>query len=69
MDRLIQRLKSAHGLSEEESYKILNTIAEYLKEKFPMIEGAIDNLFQSGTTPVHRTTSGDAPSEASDPIQ
>jgi len=51
MDQLIQKLKSAHGLSEEESHKILHTIADYLKEKFPMVGGAIDNLFQSGTTP------------------
>jgi hypothetical protein len=51
MDQLIQKLKSAHGLSEEESRKILRTIADYLKERFPLVGGAIDNLFQSGTTP------------------
>jgi hypothetical protein len=51
MDELIQKLQSVHGLSAEQSRGILNTITGYIKEKFPMVEGAIDNLFQSGTTP------------------
>lgn len=51
MEELIQKLQNTHGLSAEQSHGILNTIAEYLKEKFPMVGGAIDNLFQSGTTP------------------
>ena len=38
-------------LSAEQSHGILNTITGYIKEKFPMVAGAIDNLFQSGTTP------------------
>ncbi len=54
MEELIQKLQSAHGLSAEESQKILGTIANYLKEQFPMVGGAIDNLFQSGTTPTGR---------------
>lgn len=51
MEELIQKLQSVHGLSEEQSYGILNTITGYIKEKFPMVAGAVDNLFQSGTTP------------------
>ena len=69
MDQLIEKLKTAHGLSEEESYKILGTIAEFLKERFPMVGGAIDNLFQSGTTPSGPgTTPGDVQSTGADPI-
>jgi hypothetical protein len=69
MDQLIQKLKSAHGLSEEESSKILRTIADYLKEKFPMVGGAIDNLFQSGNTPSETGTSPeDVQSNVADPI-
>lgn len=69
MDQLIQKLQSAHGLSEEESHKILGTIADYLKERFPMVGGAIDNLFQSGTTPTGPgTTPGDVQSTVADPI-
>ena len=69
MDELIQKLQSNHGLSAEESHKILSTIADYLKEKFPMVGGAIDNLFQSGTTPSGPgTTPEDVQSTVSDPI-
>lgn len=69
MEELIQKLQSVHGLSAEESHKILGTIADYLKEKFPMVGGAIDNLFQSGTTPSGPgTTPKDVQSTVADPI-
>lgn len=51
MEELIQKLQNIHGLSAEQSHGILNTITGYIKEKFPMVAGAVDNLFQSGTTP------------------
>lgn len=51
MEELIQKLQNIHGLTPEQSHGILNTITNYVKEKFPMVGGAIDNLFQSGTTP------------------
>lgn len=51
MEELIKKLQLAHGLSPEQSHSILNTITGYIKEKFPMVAGAVDNLFQSGTTP------------------
>jgi hypothetical protein len=51
MEDLIKRLQNNHGLTAEQSYGVLNTIASFIKEKFPMVGGAIDNLFQSGTTP------------------
>ncbi|MDP4283567.1 MAG: hypothetical protein Q8891_04025 [Bacteroidota bacterium] len=51
MEELIQKLQNTHGLSAEQSQSILNTITSYVKEKFPMVGGAIDNLFQSGSTP------------------
>jgi hypothetical protein len=51
MEELIQKLQSIHGLSAGEAHGILNTIITFIKEKFPMVSGAIDNLFQTGTTP------------------
>jgi hypothetical protein len=57
MEELIQRLQSMHGLSAEQSYGILNTIVTFIKEKYPMVSGAIDNLFQTHTT---SSTSPDA---------
>jgi hypothetical protein len=61
MEELIKKLQANHGLSAEQSQGILNTIADYIKEKFPMLGGAIDNLFQSGTTP---SAPGTTPSDA-----
>ncbi|MEP7251542.1 MAG: hypothetical protein ABI683_04155 [Ginsengibacter sp.] len=51
MEELIKKLQDNHGLSAEQSHGILSTITGFIKEKFPMVSGAIDNLFQSGTTP------------------
>jgi hypothetical protein len=51
MEELIQKLQNIHGLSAEQSHGILNTITSFVKEKFPMVGGAIDSIFQSGTTP------------------
>ena len=59
MEELIQKLQNIHGLSAEQSQGILTTISSYIKEKFPMVGGAIDNLFQSGTTPAAGTTASD----------
>ena len=59
MEELIQKLQNIHGLSAEQSQGILTTISSYIKEKFPMVGGAIDNLFQSGTTPAAGTTAAD----------
>ena len=57
------------GLSAEQSHGILSTITNFVKEKFPMVGGAIDNLFQSGTTPsAPGTTPADVNANAADPI-
>lgn len=62
MDELIKKLEEKHGLSAEQSQNILNTIVGYIKDKFPMVSGAVDNLFQQGTTPSSGTTPSDVQS-------
>ncbi|MEJ7672049.1 MAG: hypothetical protein WKF59_04930 [Chitinophagaceae bacterium] len=56
MQELVERIQKDHGLSAEQSHGILNTIKEFIKEKFPMMGGAVDNIFPSqsvpGTTPL-----------------
>ena len=70
MEELIKKLQSVHGLSAEQSHGILNTITSFVKEKFPMVGGAIDNLFQSGTTPSSPgTTPSDINTSAAEPVQ
>ena len=45
MEDLIEKLKTDAGLTEEQAKKPLETIKSYVVEKFPMLEGAIENLF------------------------
>lgn len=65
MEELIKKLQAQHNLSPEQSQAILGTITGFIKEKFPMVSGAIDNLFQSGTTP---SGPGTTPSDVNSPV-
>ena len=47
MDELIEKLKTEAGLSDEQAKKAIETIKTYVVEKFPMLEGAVGNLFGS----------------------
>ncbi|MEO6219725.1 MAG: hypothetical protein ABIO81_04805 [Ginsengibacter sp.] len=68
MEELIKKLQSVHGLSPEQSHGILNTITGFIKEKFPMVSGAIDNLFLSGTTPTAGVNPGEAQANITTPV-
>ena len=65
MEELIKKLQAQHNLSSEQSHGILSTITGFIKEKYPMVSGAIDNLFQSGTTP---SGPGTTPSDVNSPV-
>lgn len=45
MQELIDKLKSEAGLSEEQAAKAIQSIKNYIVDKFPMLEGAVNNLF------------------------
>ncbi|MBC7874281.1 MAG: hypothetical protein H7Y01_09815 [Ferruginibacter sp.] len=45
MQELIDRLKAEAGLTEEQAKKAITTIKVFVIEKFPMLEGAVDNIF------------------------
>ena len=45
MQELIDKLKSDAGLTEEQAKQAIETIKTFVVEKFPMLEGAIGNLF------------------------
>lgn len=47
MQELIDKLKNEAGLSDEQAIKALETIKSYIVDKFPMLEGAVNNLFGS----------------------
>jgi hypothetical protein len=47
MQELITKLMNNAGINEQQAVKALETIKDYVKEKFPMLGGAVDNLFSS----------------------
>jgi hypothetical protein len=48
MDELISKLKAEAGLTDEQARKAIEAIKNYVVEKFPMLEGAVENLFGRG---------------------
>jgi hypothetical protein len=48
MNEIIERLTQQAGLSPEQAQKAIETIADFVKEKFPMLGGAVDQIFTSG---------------------
>lgn len=45
MQELIDKLKAEAGLSDEQAKQAIQAIKSYVVEKFPMLEGAVGNLF------------------------
>jgi hypothetical protein len=45
MQELIDKLKAEAGLTDDQAKKAIETIKSYVVEKFPMLEGAVGNLF------------------------
>lgn len=45
MLELIDKLKAEAGLTDEQAKKAIETIKGFVVEKFPMLEGAVNNIF------------------------
>ena len=45
MQELIDKLKTEANLTDEQAKQAITTIKNYVVEKFPMLEGAVGNLF------------------------
>ncbi len=45
MQELLEKLKAEAGLTDEQAKKAISTIKSYVVEKFPMLEGAVSNVF------------------------
>ena len=58
MHEIIERLTTQAGLSPEQAQKALETIAGFVKEKFPMLEGAVDQMFKGGGSGGDDTSGG-----------
>lgn len=48
MNELIERLVNEAQLDPEQAKKAIETIANFVKEKFPMLGGAVDQIFAAG---------------------
>jgi len=45
MQGLIEKLKAEAGLTDEQAKKSIEAIKNFVVEKFPMLEGAVNNVF------------------------
>ena len=48
MNEIIERLTQQAGLTPDQAQKAVETIADFVKEKFPMLGGAVDQIFTAG---------------------
>lgn len=44
---LVEKLKSQAGLNDEQANKVIETIKNFVVEKYPMLSGAVNNIFGS----------------------
>ncbi len=45
-NELIDQLKLKAGLNDEQAGKVIETIKDFVVEKYPMLSGAVNNLFK-----------------------
>ena len=45
VNELVDRLKSQVGLSDDQASKVVDTIKNFVVEKYPMLQGAVSNIF------------------------
>jgi hypothetical protein len=51
MQELITLLTEKAGISPEQASKVLDTVKDFVKDKFPMMSGAVDNLLGGESKP------------------
>jgi len=45
MQELIEKLKAEAGLTDEQARKAIEAMKNFVVEKFPMLESAVNNMF------------------------
>lgn len=63
MQELIDQLTQKAGLSADQAKKAIATVSEFVKEKFPMMAGAVDNLLGTNSETGSSTASTAATSD------
>lgn len=54
MQELINQLVEKAGISADQATKAIHAVKDYVKEKFPMMSGAVDNLFKDEAGLAHK---------------
>ncbi len=49
MNELLEKLMAEAKLDANQAQQAINTIAAFVKEKFPMLGGAVDQIFAVGS--------------------
>jgi hypothetical protein len=44
VSELIEKLKTEAGLSDEQAYKVIDTIKNFVVDKYPMLSGAVNSM-------------------------
>jgi hypothetical protein len=60
MQELINRLTEKAGISSDQAQTAIHTIKDFIKEKFPMMAGAVDNFFPGSAPAETMNTTGNA---------
>ena len=68
MNELITRLTEKAGISADQASKAIDAIKDFVKEKFPMMAGAVDNLLGANEAPAAAATSTGSESSIMDKI-
>lgn len=42
---LVEKLKSQAGLNDDQATKVIETIKDFVVDKYPMLSGAVNNIF------------------------
>ncbi len=45
MQELIERLKAEAGITEDQAKSVITVIKTFVVEKYPVLEGAVNNVF------------------------
>ena len=45
VSELVERLKTGANLSDDQAQKVIETIKEFVVEKYPMLSGAVNGMF------------------------
>jgi hypothetical protein len=64
MQELINRVTEKAGINAEQAAKAVDAIKDFVKEKFPMMAGAVDNLLGSAETTSAAATPTNAANES-----